>query len=499
MKKILSTFSFFLLTATSFAQTNEGQLLERLDSIVCDNGEIARFTYDEQFRIVTKNTSLGDKLVKKEVSEYAEDGSLLNYCAYEERDGVLVPVKKNTTTFIPADGAGSQKELVFADSVYVDELQKLVVRASEVLTYDENGRLVACCTKEYDLKSDGKSFKWHDFYYDDNIIEEVIGNPDFQCKYSREYKDDQLYVITRYDYRDGQWVIQESTVREYYESGALKNEYSYDYSGIIFYMKSYTVYDENGEKQKTQEKQQMYSYKYTRDEKGRVKEAQKYLADSETLVERETYHYDLLPIDSAYYVLRYASDAAEPYSKCYYIPNLIVDGKMGGEYSVYEKVSADGFWVDLMAEGNSLSHSYADKNIDAQYEVSDEGVTLYDYTVVIPTDYGKLVKKEEKRSMDKSLTITSEEEVYYDKSLKGAFIAGLEEDYKVMRVVSRDAKGDEVRGTYFYSSLVETTSLAGMPLRSSEESAVYNLNGQQLRSPQKGINIIGAKKVIVNR
>jgi hypothetical protein len=114
----------------------------------------------------------------------------------------------------------------------------------------------------------------------------------------------------------------------------------------------------------------------------------------------------------------------------------------------------------------------------------------------MPTDYGKLIRKEKLHSMDKSLAIASEEEIHYDKSLSGSLIAGLEEDYKVTQVISRDANGDEVKGTYFYTSLM-TTSIDGMSLMSSGKSAVYNLNGQRLACPQKGINIIGGKKIAV--
>ena len=85
-------------------------------------------------------------------------------------------------------------------------------------------------------------------------------------------------------------------------------------------------------------------------------------------------------------------------------------------------------------------------------------------------------------------------------SLSGSLIAGLEEDYKVTQVINRDTKGDEVKGTYFYTSLVEITT-ASHPVLSRREGAdsVYNINGQQLRNPQKGINIVGGKKRIYNR
>ena len=50
-------------------------------------------------------------------------------------------------------------------------------------------------------------------------------------------------------------------------------------------------------------------------------------------------------------------------AKYYYIPNKIVDGKVEGDYSVYEKSSSDGSWVDSMANGNELSYSFGDKAI----------------------------------------------------------------------------------------------------------------------------------------
>ena len=390
------------MTANAYAQTNGEQFLERLDSIVSDNGEITRFAYDDQFRIVAKNTSLGDKLVRKEVSEYAEDGTLTNYCAYEEREGQFVPVRKKDRK-VKDEG----RCVEITDSVYVEDIKKMSPNICEVLTYDENGNLISRSTKEYDLLSDGKSYKQLDVNYDaeGNKTDETITAPEYMLV--REYKDGQLYVITRYEDLDGQWAIRESTVREYYESGALQNEYSYDYSGIIFYMKNFTVYDENGEKVKSQDTQRAYDYKCIRDEKGRVKEVQKYIAGSETLVDREEYHYDQLPIDSAYYTLCYASGEVAPYAKYYYIPNLVVNGKVDGGYSKYEKFAADGPWVSLTTDATSFSHSYADKSILVQYEVGDESVTLYDYTVVMPTDYGKLIRKEKLHSMDKSLVVAN--------------------------------------------------------------------------------------------
>ncbi len=485
MKKIPTIIFVLLLSVTSLAQTT--QYVERLDSIVSDNGDIVKFTYGELFRTVMKNTFLGDKLVRKEVYEYAEDGTLSNYCAYEEKEGQFVLVHKKERV-IKDDG----RCVEFTDSVYVEDVKKMLPRTCETKTYDENNNLISRCTKVYDPKSDGKSYNLHEINYDadGNRTGETIVGPEY--KYTKEYKNGRLYVLTKYENRDGLWVILESTVMEYYETGVLKNEYTYDYSdGIVFYMNRYTEYASNGEKMKSQEEQQVYSYKYIRDEKGRVKEIQKCLFDSEKFISREVFYYDQLPIDSAYYTLIYTSNATEPYAKYYYIPNKIVDGKVEGDYSVYEK--SDGSWMDVMANGDGLSHSFGDKIISAHYEVNDETINFFDYTHITFTDYGKKIRKQGKE------ILASEEEIYYDKSLSGTLIAGLEEDYKVSYVISRDADGKEVKSIYYYTSLEETTSVTDIYSKRSNNPSVYNLHGQRLKYPQKGINIIEGRKMISDR
>lgn len=452
-----------------------------------DNGEIAKFKYDEQFRVVEKNVFKNKILIHKEVTEYAEDGEFSDFCVYEERkhndEIVFVPVYRKVRT---VKDNGSCVEL--SDSVEVEGQDKLVLSSLEVLTYDKNDKLISRCTKAYDLQSDGDCYKQHDIFYDaeGNKTNETI--IDSENKYTKEYKDGKLYVMTKYVNKDGQWVIMESTVREYYEDGALKSEYTYDYSGIIFYMKNYVLYNENGEKVKSQEEQQVYSYKYIRDEKGRVKEIEKYPFGSEKIISREVFYYDQLPIDSAYYTLIYTSNATEPHTKYYYIPNKIVDGKVEGDYSVYEK--SDGSWMDVMANGDGLSHSFDDKIISAHYEVNDETIIFTDYTIVSFTDYGKKIRKQGKE------ILASEKEIYYDKSLSGSLIAGLEEDYKVSYVISRDADGNEVKNIYYYASLEETTSVTGIYSKRSNNPSVYNLHGQKLAYPQKGINIIEGRKMI---
>ena len=486
MRKVLSIIPFFLLSVVSFAQ--EGTTYaERLDSIVSDNGEIAKFTYDEQMRNVTKDIFQNDKLIRKEVTEYAEDGTISSYCAHEDREGLFIPVHKKERV-IKENG----RCVEISDSVYVDEVKKMMLNTCEVLSYDENGNLVSHSTKSYDLQSDGKSYKQHDINYDaeGNKTEEIIVGPEY--KYTKQYTDGRLYVMTKYQNRGDKWVIIESTVREYYDTGALKSEYSYDYSGVEFYMKNYIEYDENGEKIMSQEKLQTYSYKYIRDDKGRVKEIDKFLSDSDEITSREVFCYDQLPIDSAYYSLLYSSDATEPYAKYYYVPNLIVDGKVEGGYSVYEKSASDGSWMNIMADGNELSYSFDDKNISAHYEVSDETISFTDCTLITFTDYGKIIRRQENGSL------ISEDEIHYDKSLSGSLIAGLEEEYKVSHVISRDADGTEVKGVYFYASLAETTSVAhNVSSMRSHNPSVYNLQGQRLSYPQKGIIIIEGKKRII--
>ena len=488
MRRILFISSFILLSVLSSAQAT--QYVEKLDSIMSDNGEIAKFKYDEQFRVVEKNVFKNKILIHKEVTEYSEDGEFSDFCVYEERkrndEIVFVPVYRKVRT---VRDNGSCIEI--KDSVEVEGQDKLVLSSLEVLTYDKNDKLISRCTKVYDLQSDGDCYKQHDIFYDaeGNKTNETI--IDSEYKYTKEYKDGKLYVMTKYVNKDGQWVIMESTVREYYEDGALKSEYTYDYSGIVFYMKNYVLYNENGEKVKSQEEQQVYSYKYIRDEKGRVKEIEKSNLDSGEIVSREMFYYDQLPIDSAYYTLIYASDATEPYAKYYYIPNKIVDGKVEGDYYVYEK--SDGSWTDLMANGNEISHSFDNKIISAHYEVNDETIIFTDYTIVSFTDYGKKIRKQEKGML------VSEEEIYYDKSLSGSLIAGLEEDYKVSYVINRDADGNEVKGIYYYSSLAETTSVTGIYSKRSHNPSVYNLHGQKLAYPQKGINIIEGRKMIFDR
>ena len=490
MRRILFAFPFLFLPVLSSAQTT--QYVERLDSIMSDNGDITRFKYDEQLRVVEKSVFQNDRLVRKEVTEYAEDGEFSDFCVYEERkrndEIVLVPVHRKVRAV--KDNGGC---IELRDFVEVEGKEKLVRSNLDVFAYDENGELTERLTIEYDLKSD-EAYNQHHVNYDaeGNKTRETVTVAQ-EYSFAKEYKDGKLYLVTKLLNKDGQWAIKESTVKEYYESGALKCEYSYDYSDVIFYMKDYVLYDENGEKVKSLENQQTFTYKYTRDEKGRVKEVQKYLLDSDELVDHEVYYYDVLPIDSAYYTLRYAKDETEPYAKYYYIPDCMAEGKVEGEYSVYVEDKESGSWINQTSVDNALSHSYADKTITAHYNVNDETITFSDYTLINFTDYGKVVKKQEKG------LLVSEEEVYYDKSLSGSLVAGLEEDYKVNYVISRDAENNEVKNTYFYTHLGETTSIADVSNVLSTQSSVYNIQGQRLESPQKGINIIGGRKVILSR
>ena len=490
MRKTLTLISFLFLSVALMAQNDGIRYQEKLDSIVSDNGDIARFTYDEQFRVVEKKVFQNDRLIRKEVTKYAEDGMYSDFCVYEERkrndEIVFVPVHRKVRT---VRDNGSCIEI--KDSVEVEGQEKLVISTLEIFDYDENDKLITCSTSTYDQKSGGASYNRHQINYDaeGNKTNESFLYPDYA--YIMEYKDGRLYVQTKSVNKDGRMSIVESTVREYYESGALKCKYSYDYSGIIFYMKDYVLYDENGEKVKSQENQQAYSYKYIRDEKGRVKEIEKYPFDSEKIISREVFYYDQLPIDSAYYTLLYSSDATEPYAKYYYIPNLIVDGEVQNGYSVYEKSASDGSWADSMVNGNELSHSYGDKTVFAHYEVNDETVTFSDYTLTTFTDYGKKVRKQDNGVM------VGEKDIYYDKSISGSLIAGLDEKYKVSHVINRDADGNEVESVYFYASTSETSSIARISPTRSCNPSVYNLLGQRLSYPQRGINIIDGRKIMI--
>ena len=488
MRRILFAFPFLFLPVLSSAQST--QYVERLDSIVSDNGDITRFKYDEQLRVVEKSVFQNDRLVRKEVTEYAEDGEFSDFCVYEERkrndEIVLVPVRRKVRAV--KDNGGC---IELRDFVEVEGKEKLVRSNLDVFAYDENGKLTERLMIAYDLKND-EAYNQHHVNYDaeGNKTREIVTVAQ-EYSFAKEYKDGKLYLVTKLLNKDGQWAIKESTVKEYYESGALKCEYSYDYSDVIFYMKDYVLYDENEEKVKSLENQQTFTYKYTRDEKGRVKEVQKYLLDSDELVDREVYYYDVLPIDSAYYTLRYAKDETEPYAKYYYIPDCMAEGKVEGEYSVYVEDRESGSWINQTSIDNALSHSYADKTITAHYNVNDETITFSDYTLINFTDYGKVVKKQEKG------LLVSEEEVYYDKSLSGSLIAGLDEEYKVSHVINRDADGNEVESVYFYASTSETSSIARISPTRSCNPSVYNLLGQRLSYPQRGINIIDGRKIMI--
>jgi hypothetical protein len=158
---------------------------------------------------------------------------------------------------------------------------------------------------------------------------------------------------------------------------------------------------------------------------------------------------------------------------------------------VYEKSASDGSWADAMVNGNELSHSFGDKTVFAHYEVNDETVIFSDYTLTTFTDYGKKVRKQDNGVM------VGEKDIYYDKSLSGSLIAGLDEEYKVSHVINRDADGNEVKSVYFYASTSETSSIARISPTRSCNPSVYNLLGQRLSYPQRGINIMDGRKIMI--
>lgn len=163
MRRILFISSFILLSVLSSAQAT--QYVEKLDSIMSDNGEITRFIYDEQFRVVEKNVFKNKTLIHKEVTEYSEDGEFSDFCVYEERkrndEIVFVPVYRKVRT---VKDNGSCIEI--KDSVEVEGQEKLVISTLEIFDYDENDKLITCSTSTYDQKSGGASYNRHQINYD---------------------------------------------------------------------------------------------------------------------------------------------------------------------------------------------------------------------------------------------------------------------------------------------------------------------------------------------
>ena len=172
MKKIPTIIFVLLLSVTSLAQTT--QYVERLDSIVSDNGGITRFKYDEQLRVVEKGVFQNDRLVRKEVTEYAEDGEFSDFCVYEERkcndEIVLVPVRRKVRAV--KDNGGC---IEWRDFVEVEGKEKLVQSNLDVFAYDENGKLTERLTIAYDLKSD-EAYNQHRVCYEaeGNKTQEII-------------------------------------------------------------------------------------------------------------------------------------------------------------------------------------------------------------------------------------------------------------------------------------------------------------------------------------
>ena len=62
---------------------------------------------------------------------------------------------------------------------------------------------------------------------------------------------------------------------------------------------------------------------------------------------------------------------------------------------------------------------------------------------------------------------------------------------------SAKLSGSEVKELFPTKAVEETVSGIGSIEAENAQEAVYNLNGQRLAKPQKGLNIIGGKKVIV--
>ena len=64
-------------------------------------------------------------------------------------------------------------------------------------------------------------------------------------------------------------------------------------------------------------------------------------------------------------------------------------------------------------------------------------------------------------------------------------------DYTYARI----DRGAEAPG--YFTSKSSETGIKRTITEDKKSSAIYNLHGQQLAAPQKGINIVGGKKVVV--
>jgi len=61
-----------------------------------------------------------------------------------------------------------------------------------------------------------------------------------------------------------------------------------------------------------------------------------------------------------------------------------------------------------------------------------------------------------------------------------------------------DAVSQQFENTSFAITITGNTAVKGIAVDGKKNDAIYNLNGQQIASPQKGINIVSGRKVVKN-
>jgi len=102
-------------------------------------------------------------------------------------------------------------------------------------------------------------------------------------------------------------------------------------------------------------------------------------------------------------------------------------------------------------------------------------------------------------SMDYSRTVKDGEDGSESFTAEQMKTTAFAEELNMYSVLELDGPiWKHVEGSYPYiNSINEATAIHEVKMNKLQGSAVYNLSGQQLTAPQKGINIIGGKKVVV--
>lgn len=103
----------------------------------------------------------------------------------------------------------------------------------------------------------------------------------------------------------------------------------------------------------------------------------------------------------------------------------------------------------------------------------------------IQWDFGSLTFTKSWKHYEKEGTITEEQST----------------SEKKMRTIAFDLANIATATTYYFDNIVfeiyQTTDIKDMSADNQSKAVIYNLGGQRLSKPQRGINIIGGKKVVV--